>query len=74
MATNNNQNGWLSGLGLGFGAPLSVVPEQQSCSTSDGNNQFEQLDRNAATSNTLKVGSLCIYFAMFDLFVYDSCV
>lgn len=54
MATNNNQNGWLSGLGIGFGAPLSVVPEQQPGSTSDAN-QFEQPDRSSAASNTLKV-------------------
>lgn len=53
MATNNNQNGWLSGLGIGFGAPLSVVPEQQPGTTSEGN-QFEQLDRTATGSNTLK--------------------
>lgn len=53
MASNNNQNGWLSGLGIGFGPPLSSVPEQQSSSTSDMN-QFEQLDRSNAGSNTLK--------------------
>ncbi|CAH0562207.1 unnamed protein product [Brassicogethes aeneus] len=53
MATNNNQNGWLSGLGIGFGAPLSAVPEQQSGSSPEIN-QFEQLDRNSISSNTLK--------------------
>lgn len=54
MATNNNQNGWPSGLSIGFGAPLSVVPEQQPGTTSDSN-QFEQHDRTSAASNTLKV-------------------
>lgn len=54
MASNNNQNGWLSGLGIGYGASLSSVPEQQGTSTSD-TNQFEQLDRSNAGSNTLKV-------------------
>ncbi|KAF5300172.1 hypothetical protein FQA39_LY11206 [Lamprigera yunnana] len=53
MASNNNQNGWLSGLGIGFGPPLSSVPEQQGASTSEIN-QFEQLDRSNAGSNTLK--------------------
>lgn len=60
MASNNNQNGWLSGLGIGFGPPLSSVPEQQGSSGSDMN-QFEQLDRTNAGSNTLKV----FYFMLF---------
>lgn len=54
MATNNNQNGWLSGLSLGYGAPLSAVPEQQGGSSQEIN-QFEPLDRNNTSSNTLKV-------------------
>lgn len=54
MATNNNQNGWLSGLGIGFGGALSCVPEQQPSSSSD-NSQFEHLDRTTVGSNTLKV-------------------
>lgn len=64
MATNN-QNGWLSGLGIGLGAPLSVVPEQQTGGTSDVN-QFEQLDKNTASSNTLKVSIFfyCLLFLM----------
>ncbi|XP_065166204.1 CTTNBP2 N-terminal-like protein isoform X2 [Atheta coriaria] len=52
MAGNNNQNGWLNSLGIGYGTPLSVVPEQQP-GTSEGN-QFEQLDRAAVGSSTLK--------------------
>ncbi|XP_018320632.1 uncharacterized protein CG10915 [Agrilus planipennis] len=51
MASSNNQNGWLSG--LGFGPPLSSVPEQQPTSSADVN-QYEQLDRSSASSNTLK--------------------
>lgn len=54
MATNNNQNGWPSGLSIGFGVPLSVVPEQQPGTTSEST-QFEQHDRATAASNTLKV-------------------
>lgn len=54
MATNNNQNGWLSGLGISFGAPLNAVLEQQSNSSSEGH-QYDQLDRSTAGSNTLKV-------------------
>lgn len=56
MATNNNQNGWLSGLGIGFGAPLNVVLEQQSNSSSEMN-QFDQLDRSNIGSSTLKVNN-----------------
>lgn len=56
MAANNNQNGWLNSLGIGYGTPLSVVPEQQA-GTSEVN-QFEQLDRAATGSNTLKVLAL----------------
>lgn len=52
MAANNNQNGWLNSLGIGYATPLSVVPEQQA-GTSECN-QFEQLDRAATGSNTLK--------------------
>lgn len=55
MATNNNQNGWLSGLGIGFGVSLSAVPEQQQPGGSSDPNQYEQLDRSNAGSNTLKV-------------------
>ncbi|KAL3289877.1 hypothetical protein HHI36_023267 [Cryptolaemus montrouzieri] len=51
MATNNNQNGWISG--LGYGAPLSAVQEQQP-GTSPEINQFEQLERSNAGCNTLK--------------------
>ncbi|XP_044257458.1 CTTNBP2 N-terminal-like protein isoform X2 [Tribolium madens] len=58
MASNNNQqNGWLSGLGMGFGGSLSCVPEQQQQQqpgASTDPNQFEQLDRTSAGSNTLK--------------------
>lgn len=55
MATNNNQNGWLSGLGIGFGAPLTAVPEQQQQGVPPDINQYEQMDRsNNAASNTLK--------------------
>ena len=57
MATNNNQNGCLSGFTSGLGPPLSVVPEQQMDSTSDMN-QFEQIDRSSTGSSTLKVFSL----------------
>lgn len=56
MAGNNNQNGWLNSLGIGYGTPLSVVPEQQP-GTSEGN-QFEQLDRAAVGSSTLKVKAI----------------
>lgn len=51
MATNNNQNGWLSGLGIGFGGTLSAVLEQQGQEL----NQFDQMDRANTASNTLKV-------------------
>lgn len=51
MATNNNQNGWLSGLAIGFGGTLSAVLEQQAAEV----NQFDQMDRGNAASNTLKV-------------------
>lgn len=54
MATNNNQNGWLSGLGIGFGTPLNAVLEQPGNSSQE-TSQFDQLDRSAACSNTLKV-------------------
>nr|XP_022914814.1 uncharacterized protein CG10915 [Onthophagus taurus] len=54
MATNNNQNGWLTGLNIGIGGPLTVVPEQQQSGTTSEMNQFEQIDRNATASNTLK--------------------
>ncbi|KYB29825.1 Uncharacterized protein CG10915-like Protein [Tribolium castaneum] len=58
MASNNNQqNGWLSGLGMGFGGALSCVPEQQQQQqpgASSDPNQFEQLDRTSVGSNTLK--------------------
>lgn len=56
MATNNNQNGWLSGLGIGLGAPLNVVLEQQS-NTPAEMNQFDQLDRSNIGSSTLKVNN-----------------
>lgn len=59
MASNNNQqNGWLSGLGIGFGGSLSCVPEQQQqqAGASSESNQYEQLDR--TSSNTLKVDLL----------------
>ena len=60
MASNNNQqNGWLSGLGIGFGNSLSCVPEQQQQQQQPGAssdpNQYEQLDRSTVGSNTLKV-------------------
>ncbi|XP_045481217.1 CTTNBP2 N-terminal-like protein isoform X3 [Harmonia axyridis] len=51
MATNNNQNGWISG--LSYGAPLSAVQEQQP-GTSPEMNQYEQLDRPNTGCNTLK--------------------
>ncbi|KAJ3640149.1 hypothetical protein Zmor_003465 [Zophobas morio] len=59
MASNNNQqNGWLSGLGIGFGNSLSCVPEQQQQQQQPGAssdpNQYEQLDRSTVGSNTLK--------------------
>lgn len=54
MATNNSQNGWPSGLNIGFGAPLTAVPEQQPGTASDSN-QYEHLDRSNVGSNTLKV-------------------
>lgn len=58
MATNNNQNGWLSGLGIGFGGTLGAVLEQQGPEV----NQFDQMDRGNAASNTLKVSfSLLLY-------------
>ncbi|XP_044765082.1 CTTNBP2 N-terminal-like protein isoform X2 [Coccinella septempunctata] len=50
MATNNNQNGWISG--LNYCAPLSTVQEQQT-GTSEIN-QYEQLDRPNTGCNTLK--------------------
>lgn len=52
MATNNNQNGWISG--LNYGAPLCAVQEQQP-GTSPEINQYEQLDRPNTGCNTLKV-------------------
>jgi hypothetical protein len=55
MASNNNQqNGWLSGLGMGFGGSLTCVPEQQQPGASSESNQYEQLDRTSVGSNTLK--------------------
>lgn len=56
MATNNNQNGWLSGLGIGFGGTLSAVLEQQGQEV----NQFDQMDRANTSSNTLKVGKISV--------------
>jgi hypothetical protein len=61
MASNNNQqNGWLSGLGMGFGGSLTCVPEQQQPGASSESNQYEQLDRTSVGSNTLKV--VCLYY------------
>lgn len=57
MATNNNQNGWLSGLGIGFGGTLSAVLEQQGPEGS----QFDQMDRGNAASNTLKVCKMLVH-------------
>lgn len=56
MATNNNQNGWLSGLGIGFGGTLSAVLEQQGQEV----NQFDQMDRANTSSSTLKVGKISV--------------
>lgn len=62
MASNNNQNGWFSSLGIGFGGGSSTVnasPEKPTAPLPSGSqpeiSHFDQLDRTANASNTLKV-------------------
>lgn len=61
MASNNNQNGWFSSLGIGFGGGSSTVnasPEKPTAPLPSGSqpeiSHFDQLDRTANASNTLK--------------------
>lgn len=61
MASNNNQNGWFSGFGIGFSSGgTSTNPSGEKSVQAPSGSQpdmmhFEQLDRTTTGSNTLKV-------------------
>lgn len=61
MASNNNQNGWFSGFGIGFSSggsstnPSAEKSAQSPSGTQPDMMHFEQLDRTTTGTNTLKV-------------------